>query len=80
MRARLVREIEKERERSASDPVLAQALKLAMAATQRPSRGARFFSTGSQICCLRRLIWIALVASCVPSKKSTRSSNCWSAH
>jgi len=55
MRSRLVREIEKERESSARDPVLAQALKLAMAALLRPSPEATFCSTGSPIFCPPRL-------------------------
>jgi len=46
MRARLVREIEKERERSASDPVLAQALKLAVAAAPAAEAGADLLLEG----------------------------------
>jgi len=46
MRARLVREIEKERERSASDPVLAKALTLAMAATPAAETGADILLDG----------------------------------
>ena len=46
MRARLVREIQAERERSAGDPVLAQALKLAMAATPAAEPGGDIFLEG----------------------------------
>jgi heat-inducible transcriptional repressor len=46
MRSRLVREIEKERENSARDPVLAQALKLAMAATPTTEPGGDILLDG----------------------------------
>jgi heat-inducible transcriptional repressor len=46
MRSRLVREIEKERESSARDPVLAQALKLAMAATPAAEPGGDILLDG----------------------------------
>jgi heat-inducible transcriptional repressor len=46
MRVRLVREIEKERERSVSDPVLAQALDLAMAAAPAAEPGADILLDG----------------------------------
>ena len=46
MQATLVREIEKERERSANDPVLAQALKLAMAAAPSLESGSEILFEG----------------------------------
>jgi len=46
MRGRLVREIEKERESSARDPVLAQALKLAVAATPAAEPGGDILLDG----------------------------------
>ncbi|HEX7597912.1 MAG TPA: heat-inducible transcriptional repressor HrcA, partial [Polyangia bacterium] len=46
MQATLVREIEKEREKSASDPVLAQALKLAVAAAPSAEAGGEILLEG----------------------------------
>jgi heat-inducible transcriptional repressor len=46
MQATLVREIEKEREKSASDPVLAQALKLAVAAAPSTEAGGEILLEG----------------------------------
>jgi len=73
MRARLVREIEKERESSARDPVLAQALKLAWPLLLRPSPEATFCSTGSPISLSAAADLDRLAGFCARWKRRTRS-------